>query len=97
MPAGFSIENPVLIGDPDSTLVQVRVLKQYKHLRIQQKAWVSGSGVQILIDSGAFYDITNVAQRARLWMVAGMPQKYLTEDEAQAVANATGGVVVEVA
>lgn len=97
MPAGFSVDNPVLFGEPNEHEIQVRVIRQAQHLRVQQKAWVTGDGVQALLDDGSFVDITNVAQRSRLFMVAGFPQKYLSREEAQEVAKATGSVVVEVA
>lgn len=93
--ASYTQDAPLLIGDAGGTLIRVRVMVPIEGLGLGRAAWVTGTGVQAHIDSGALVDITATAQRARLWRVGEFT--YTTESEARRVAAATGQAAVEVA
>lgn len=94
-PAGFDSDAPHVIGDAGGDTRRVRVLKPVDGLTVGQAAYVTGVGVDELLASGAFHDITKTAQRKRLWKVNGFT--YTSQQEANRVAASLGVKPVEVA
>lgn len=77
--------------------IRVRVMKPLPkfNLRQGQAAWVSGTGIEKLIEDGFLEDITRRAQRSRVWKVSGTI--YTDKAKADRVAEALGQVAVEIA
>jgi hypothetical protein len=95
-PAGYSADNPVIIGGAsDDAARRVRVASPVGNLRVQQAAWVAGTGVQPLLEDGTFVEIGSTPQKRRLWKVG--VASFTDEGEANAAAAALGLVAVEVA
>lgn len=95
LPVGYDETNPLVIGEPDDVVRRVRVLVATSGLAIASKAWVTGDGVQALINSGSLFDITSTAQLGRLWRVGGFT--YTSYQEASRASAAMGLPVIEVA
>lgn len=94
-PLGFSADEPHVIGDADDRVRRVRVLRATDGLTAGQAAFVTGTGVDAHLQSGAFHDITKTQQRKRLFKVNGFT--YTDPQEANRVAAALGVTPVEVA
>jgi hypothetical protein len=92
---GQAIANPLVIGDAGGDTFRVRVVIPVEGLRVNYAYWVTGTGVEQHIDSGAFIDISGVAQRRRMYRVGAFT--YTSLQEANRVAAATGQTVIEVA
>lgn len=92
---GQSHGDPIVIGDADGEVYRVRVAIPVEGLRINHQYWITGTGAQQHFDSGAFIDITGVAQRQRLYRVGAFT--YTSLQDANRVAAATGQPVIEVA
>lgn len=93
--AGQLYENPLLIGDANDVILRVRVAVAVEGLKINYQYWVTGTGVQAHIDSGAFIDTTGITQQSRLYRVGQFT--YTSLQDANRVAAATGQEVIEVA
>jgi hypothetical protein len=96
-PLGTDQSNPVLLGEADDKLRRVRVIIPVGGLARSQQAWVTGRDVDGHIASGALHDITDTAQKRRMWRVPGMPYPYLSWQEASRVAAGLGTTPIEVA
>lgn len=93
--AGQLYENPLVVGDEGGDTYRVRVAVAVEGLQINYSYWVTGTGVQAYLDSGAFIDITGVTQQRRLYRVGQFT--YTSLQDANRVAAATGQEVIEVA
>lgn len=94
-PLGFSADEPHQIGEPGGVTRRVRVLKAAEGLTPGQAAYVTGTGVDALVSSGIFHDITATRQKRRLWKVNGFA--YTDLGEAERAARVLGVTPVEVA
>lgn len=95
VPAGFGESNPIVIGEAGGPVLRVRVAIPVESLSVNASVWVTGTGVQAHVASGALVDITSTAQRRRLWRVGGFT--YTDYQEASRVAASLGTTPVEVA
>lgn len=96
LPAGYSADNPVVIGGTSEDAARrVRVVSAVGSLRVQQAAWVAGTGVQPLLEDGTFVEIGATPQKRRLWKVGGF--KFTDEGEANDAADKLGLTAVEIA
>jgi hypothetical protein len=89
------MSNPFMLGEEGGDTFRVRVAIPVEGLRINYAYWVTGTGVDQHFDSGAFIDISGVAQKRRLYRVGAFT--YTSLQEANRVAAATGQTVIEVA
>ena len=94
--AGLTARDPVILGDPNGTLLRVQVMRSGIHalLRSNQAAWVSGSDVQGLIDDESLMDLAGRTLAQRVWRVGTF--NYLDYQQAQDASTATGLPIVEV-
>jgi hypothetical protein len=44
--------DPLVIGDPNETTIQVKATVNYRQLRPGEMAWVNGDGVGAMIEAG---------------------------------------------
>ena len=47
-------DKPLVVGEPDGQVVRVRPTVNYRFLRVGVLAWVEGTGVNYLVESGIF-------------------------------------------
>ena len=92
---GSTLEDPLVIGESDDRVLRVRVSIAVENLRIGNAYFVTGSGVQQHLDSGAFVDVTGIDQKARLFKVGKF--EYSDPQEARRVGAKFGLPVIEVA
>lgn len=96
MPTGFSQSEPYTIGEEDDTLLRVRVAQPVcDELSVGQAAWVTGDGVDPLLEEGALIDITGRLQAGRLFLVG--EYSYTSLSDATRASEALGQPVIEVA
>lgn len=96
LPQGFTAATAILVGDDNAFTRRVKVYTSQPALglRSSQTAWVKGTGVQALIDGGAFIDIGNRNLLGRAWRVGEFD--YLNYADAQDAHAATGLPIVEI-
>lgn len=97
IPPGFVITVPLVIGeevDGDSVR-RVRAMTAGAPVAQGASAYVAGDGVDELIETGAFVDITEVQQQGRVFQAG--PKTYLDKTTCQRVAAALGTKCIEVA
>lgn len=92
-PPGFSEANAILIGEPNETNQRVRVNRDTLGLSASSLKWVTGTGVQALIDDNSF-TATVAAPSARSWKVGEF--SYFDYALAQEASAASGNPIVEV-
>lgn len=84
VPPGYSADKPLVLGDEGGDVVHVRAATDtIPGMRIQNAYYVTGTGVQELVDAGKL-ELLLVAQKRRLWKVGG----FVIPDEADAIAAA---------
>lgn len=92
---GSSQAHPLVVGGEGGDAVRVRVAASYPGLRVQQQAWVTGSGVEALIEDGTFVVIGSTPQKRRVWKVGGFV--FTSSEDATAAAEKLGLNAVEIA
>lgn len=95
MTEGSSPDLPKQVGEPDDLVRRVRVIVPVEGLARGSQAWLTGTGVDAYLASGALVDITTTQQKRRMWRVGAFT--YTSFQEASRVAAAQGTVPIEVA
>lgn len=94
LPAGSVESDPLVIGEPDDVVRRVRVATAVPGMRIGNAYWVTGSGVDAMLEDGRLLDITGVQQKSRQYKVGAFT--YSDPQEANRVAAAMGTTPIEV-
>lgn len=95
LPVGVTRDAAKQIGEADGVIRRVRVARAVEGMRPNASVWVTGDGVDALLEAGAVVDITNTQQKARQYKVG--PFTYSDKATANRVAAARGTIPIEVA
>lgn len=95
IPEGSAVEIPLTIGDEGGKVGRYRAIYPVAGLRRGNKYWLTGRGVEALVESGALLDISNVGQQQRQWRVG--PYTYTDFQTASRVAAVRNTTPIEVA
>lgn len=98
--SGLFAENPIILGEDDSSYSTVRVrIKENTTaggytFSVNETFYVRGSLVGLVVNSGAFIDITNRVGSGRVFSVGS--SIYTSMSDANVASSATGLPIVEV-
>lgn len=92
---GASPSSPILIGDEGGAILRVRPTRVIDAMRTNYQYYVTGTGVQALLDDGSLVDISGVAQTGRQFKVG--QYTYPDRSRAERVSAALGLPMIEVA
>lgn len=95
LPIGVSRDAARQIGEADGVIRRVRVARAVEGMRPNAAVWVTGTGVDALLEAGDVVDITRTQQKSRLWKVG--PYTYSDKGEANRVGALRGITPIEVA
>lgn len=91
---GKSPSAPLLVGNENGSVRRVIATRTFDSFRVQHKFYVTGDGLQDLIDQGLLVDITGVNQAGRGFQVG--PYTYDDRAKAERVSAAEGLPLIEV-
>lgn len=92
---GASPSSPMLLGDEGGLILRVRASRVMDGMRTNHHYYVTGTGVQPLLDDGSLVDISGITQAGRAFKVGKFT--YYDRSKAERASAATGLPMIEVA
>lgn len=92
---GASPSAPMLFGEEGGRSLRVRATRVMDGMRTNHQYYVTGTGVQELLDDGSFVDISGINQAGRAFKVG--KHTYYDRSKAERISAARGLPMIEVA